>query len=331
MLTLRLDVTDLASVRFGYSPIQETVQSMWALRHPDRHPLHQRWREAAIPLLRHFDWPLLNSLEGPRGWIPDFLTPYPETNIPAFGDELATLRRTEPDRVRHDIHAAYVDHDGRLGQLPAALDALDRDPASLRDAIADAVSSYWELLIAPYWPQLRDVLDGDIDHRARQLASAGAGELFSGLDNHLRWQDGRLELDAAGLDAIADIDGRGLMLTPSVFENSVNSMIDERLPPVLCYAARGRARLWSAARPAGAELAALLGATRAALLVELSEPATTTQLAVRLSLTPGGVSQHLRVLHHSGLVRRTRTGRVVNYQRSTVGDQLLRAASSIHP
>jgi len=130
---------------------------------------------------------------------------------------------------------------------------------------------------------------------------------------------------------MADIDGRGLMLTPSVFENGVNSMIDERLPPVLCYAARGRARLWSAARPAGAELAALLGATRAALLVELSEPATTTQLAVRLSLTPGGVSQHLRVLHHSGLVRRTRAGRVVNYQRSTVGDQLLEAASSILP
>src|SRR5437764_5517437 len=162
MLTLHLDVADLASLRFGYSPIQETVQSMWALRHPGYHRHHQPWRAAAIPLLTRFDWPLLDSLEGPRGWIPDFLTPYPHTNTPAFADEIAALRRTDPDRVRRDILAAYVDFDGRTAPRPDTLAELDHDPAGLRDAIADALQNYWELLIAPHWPRLRDVLDDDL-------------------------------------------------------------------------------------------------------------------------------------------------------------------------
>lgn len=324
MLTLRLDVTDLASVRFGYSPIQETVQSMWALRSPDRYPVHRRWRDTSIPLLGEFDWPLLNALVGMGGWIPDFLTPYPETNIPRFADELDALRRTEPDRVRADIHSALAGRDRRPRRLPDKLDELNGDPSAVRDAIADAIGAYWELLIAPHWPRLRDVLDSDIDYRARRLAAAGAGELFAGLGSPLSWHDGRLELDAAGLDADAHVDGRGLMLTPSVFANSVNSMIDEALPPVLCYPARGRARLWSAASPVDEHLAALLGATRAALLAELGAPATTTQLALRLNLTAGGASQHLKVLYNSGLVRRTRAGRVVLYERSELGDELMR-------
>jgi DNA-binding transcriptional ArsR family regulator len=279
-----------------------------------------------VPLLDRFDWPLLDSLEGPLGWIPDFLTPYPETNVPRFADELATLRRTTPSRVRQDIHAAYVDVDGVPGELPATLAERLRRPAALRGAIADALQSYWDLLIEPYWPRLRDVLDNDIQFRARQLAAEGAGRLFRGLHRNLRWHDERLEVEAAGLNATSDVDGRGLILTPSVFENSINTMIDEHLPPVLCYAARGRAGLWSAARPPGAELAALLGGTRAALLTELGEPATTSQLALRLGLTPGGVSQHLRVLLDSGLLRRSRNGRVVIYQRTAVGHHLVKAS-----
>lgn len=323
MLTLRLNVTDLASVRFGYSPIQEAVQSMWALRSPERFVIHRVWRATAIPLLERFDWPLLEALIGPGGWIPDFLTPYPTTNVPEFSDEIVALRRTDPDRVRHDIHEANRGRDRRPRALPSALSTVDEHPAAVRDAIADALCAYWELLIAPHWPRLRDVLDDDITYRSRTLASHGAGELFNGLGSPLTWSDGALVLDATGLDADADVDGRGLMLTPSLFANSVNSNIDERLPPVLCYPARGRARVWGTAPPAADNLAALVGATRATLLVELDEPATTTQLAQRLGVTPGAISQHLQVLFNSRLVQKVRTGRVVLYRRSELGDRIV--------
>ncbi|MGW1873749.1 ArsR/SmtB family transcription factor [Streptomyces sp. NPDC001975] len=55
----------------------------------------------------------------------------------------------------------------------------------------------------------------------------------------------------------------------------------------------------------------------------LAQPAGTTELAQRLGVSPGTVSQHLGVLHRAGLVTRARHGHLVLYLRSPLGDQLL--------
>ena len=47
------------------------------------------------------------------------------------------------------------------------------------------------------------------------------------------------------------------------------------------------------------------------------------ELARRLRVTPSAVSQHLRVLHATGLVTRARDGRQVLYRRSGLADRLL--------
>ncbi|MFE5711163.1 ArsR/SmtB family transcription factor [Streptomyces sp. NPDC056501] len=70
-------------------------------------------------------------------------------------------------------------------------------------------------------------------------------------------------------------------------------------------------------------LADLLGRTRARVISHLAQPASTTELAERLGVTPGAVSQHLGVLHRAGLVTMARQGNLVLYLRSTFGDQLL--------
>ena len=49
---------------------------------------------------------------------------------------------------------------------------------------------------------------------------------------------------------------------------------------------------------------ALSNPRRHALLAELTTPATTSQLSVRLSMNKGSVSHHMRILLESGLVRR---------------------------
>ena len=60
------------------------------------------------------------------------------------------------------------------------------------------------------------------------------------------------------------------------------------------------------------------------LLVLLEAPASSTELAVRLGVTPAAVNQHLRALRAAGLLTSARHGRSVLYLRSEIADQLVR-------
>jgi DNA-binding transcriptional ArsR family regulator len=102
-------------------------------------------------------------------------------------------------------------------------------------------------------------------------------------------------------------------------------MFDAPWQPTLLYAPRGVANLWGDAAPTpdAAALGELLGRRRAAILLALDEPATTSALAARLDASPGGVSEHLGVLRRAGLVVARRDGRRVLYARSGVGDALV--------
>ncbi|MEV6774665.1 ArsR/SmtB family transcription factor [Streptomyces syringium] len=72
----------------------------------------------------------------------------------------------------------------------------------------------------------------------------------------------------------------------------------------------------------------MVGRSRAALLAELTAPASTTDLARRTGLTPGGVSRHLTALRTAGLVSAHRVGRRVLYARTRAGETLVTAAGS---
>ena len=117
--------------------------------------------------------------------------------------------------------------------------------------------------------------------------------------------------------------GRGLLLVPSLFAYKPIPPLSPDEPPWLAYPSRGIATLWEEAPERDATaLASLLGAPRAGLLRLLDEALPTVELARRLKVTPSAVSQHLRVLHGTGLVTRARDGRHVLYRRSALGDQL---------
>lgn len=322
MMRLHLGVVDLASVRFASSPLQEAVLSLWVWHSPAKHAVHLPWARRSAPLLARLDEPLLHALVGPRNYLPDFLTPRPETPLPRLQDELAALRATPLQQVVDDVLAAQ--HPRPMTEpLPEPLRRVREDPAAVLEAIADALQAYWDLLLAPHWPRMRSILDADIAHRGRQLAAGGAAALFADLDSRLRWDGQTLHIDGHHGDLDIDVAGRGLPLTPSLFARGTIGLVDELLPPFLTYPARGRAGLWDDP-PADAApgLAALLGVTRARLLADLAEPSSTTDLARRHSLSAGSVSQHLHVLHRTGLLTRTRAGHTVLYGRSELGDHL---------
>ena len=128
-------------------------------------------------------------------------------------------------------------------------------------------------------------------------------------------------------EASIPLEGRGLVIMPSVFESTRPvSISNAPWQPTLIYPSRGVALLWEPGTDAGpAELAALVGGTRADILVSLASARTTTELAELLGLHAGGISHHLSVLAGAGLVSRERSGRAVLYMRTPLAERLLGA------
>ncbi|MFI6644696.1 helix-turn-helix domain-containing protein [Streptomyces sp. NPDC050504] len=323
MISFLLGADDLADTRFAISPLQEAMGSLWALSDPGRYPLHAPWRRAVLERLDPRDARVLLALVGPRFALPDFLTPRPTNFAPTLDEELAAVAATGPDVVRRDLRATYAPHP--LPALFAAVDAPGDEPVlALRDRLGALLRRYWDLAFAPDWPAMRLVLEADVTHRARSLATGGARRLFDELHPNLRWDRGALHIEQMiGRHRVA-ADGRGLPLVPSLFAYKPVPPLSPDVPPVLTYPSRGVATLWQAAPepvPRGA-LTALLGGPRARLLGLLDEPLPTVELARLLAVTPSAVSQHLRVLYGAGLVTRVRDGRQVLYRRSELGDLL---------
>jgi DNA-binding transcriptional ArsR family regulator len=333
MIRIELGVEDLAATRFAISPLAETVRSLRALVDPGQHTLHLPWLRAVNAELDAEDRALLQSLVGPsrippdfRGSpsraLPDFLTPRPTRFSPDFEEELAIVRRSPPRIVRRDLLATHAP-DPVPEPLRAVTSAGTVTARRIRNALCDALERYWERALAPAWPQMRLVLEADTTYRARRLATGGARSLFADMHPNISWGDGVLSIAELVGEHTMNAAGRGLLLMPSVFAPKPVPPLDPGEPPSLAYPSRGVGTLWAPPpQPEFGGLVALLGRTRVLLLQMLGEPLPTIEIARRLRVTPSAVSQHLKVLHDTGLLTRARAGRQVLYRRSPIGDQL---------
>ncbi|WP_067478559.1 DUF5937 family protein [Actinomadura hibisca] len=307
---------DAARVRFAFSPLWELVHSLRVLNEPARHALHLPWVRSVRPRTRGFE--TLRSLVPSAGYIPDFLTPPPATPLPDFAAELATVRATPPDVVAHEL--------GRAAESNPALWPLVAEPERVLAEICELLEGFWEAALLPYWDRIHDLLEGDVLRRTRALAAVGAEGVFADLHGAVRWRAGTLTVERPW-DFWAELQGRGLLLVPSVFVWPDVSVMVPPYQPMLSYPPYGVATLWET-RPAAPPdaLAALIGRGRAHILTALATPASTTELARRLGVTPGAISQHLGVLRGCGLVTGQRLGRRVLYQRTRAGDMLAGSA-----
>ena len=180
----------------------------------------------------------------------------------------------------------------------------------------------------PWWERIHPVLEADIAYRAGLLANGGARSLFSDLHPDLRWSQGTLTINDTdeGPSVFRVMLGPdGVVLMPSVFNwPQVSYTKATSSQTMLLYPARGTATVWEdGVSTVSGALEELLGPARARMLGALRSPATTSALALRFGVTPSAVSQHLAVLHRSGLVDRERSGRRVLYQASELGLALL--------
>jgi DNA-binding transcriptional ArsR family regulator len=281
-------------------------------------------------------WPLIVT---DLPYWPEFLFPAPTGKSPRLEQELARLCATPAEPVRASLRRVFG-----AGPWPDSATDLFERPQEALAAIAAEVADYHDRLIAPHWERMRSVLEADIGYHAGLLAGGGARSLFSHLHPDLRWSAGQLlmtDTETGPADLQVTLGPDGLVLVPSVFawpNWSIKKSTSTQT--TLLYPARGAATVWQGglgpADPGAADVGppdvgsldlgavvSLLGSPRARLLGALRSPATTGALARRFGVTPSAVSQHLAVLHRSGLVDRERSGRRVLYQTSELGLTLL--------
>lgn len=310
---------DLLNSRFALSPVTELENLLRKLTGRKRTPLPPAWAARLMPafnrLRKETALDALLALQSER-YGAAFVAQPPANMTQTIEDDLAAIRATPLAQARKEIAECL----SRSQVTDPGVLAVLNDPA-VATILADVMEAAWHELVARDWPTLRAVLERDVVYRGGLLSTGGWQAAFAGLHKRLRWHDGALELSRFSDDTY-HLGGAGLLLVPAVFVwPHIGAYTDPPWPRTLVYPARGTAALWEPgpATPPDA-LATLLGRSRARLLVTLSDPASTTQLATSLGMAVGAVGDHLAVLRNVGLVSRARSGRSVLYHRTPLGD-----------
>ena len=190
MITLRFGPAALAHVRFAISPLVEVRRSRRVLDDPAAGALHLPWVVEALKLTADLDLSLLRALDPTGVYTPDFVSPPPDTPLAELEDELAVVAATPPEQARAEVERSYR----RKPPLPAVLEPFVADPAAGLAEVVALLRVYWERTLAPHWPRVRALLEGDVLHRARQMADGGAERLFADVDPTVSWVDGVLSI-----------------------------------------------------------------------------------------------------------------------------------------
>jgi DNA-binding transcriptional ArsR family regulator len=319
VIRYRFTHRDLLRTRFAIAPLMELVGAVYVLRNPRRFSAHRPWAEWARPRVEGLELSLLNAAapSGTPFW-PVFIGPPPVAPHADIETELERVLATPPDRAVEEFALTYP------GGLPPAAQRFVGDPAGAIGELVDQMRAFWDAALAPWWPRLSAALESEIASRARRLVSVGAEAAFDDLHPTVTW-DGETLCVHPTSKAAADVDlaGRGLLLAPAAFTwPTVWPRTDPPWDPALVYPPPGVADLWAPRGDGDDALASLVGRRRARVLRELERPASTLELANRMGVSPGGVSDHLGVLRRAGLVAGRREGRSVIYARTTRGQAL---------
>jgi hypothetical protein len=322
MPVLHVKPDDLTRLRFAYRPILEIPFSYQVLMNPEYQSPHIRWVEDTRHALYHAELPYLAALIPVRGYIPDFLTPTPLTNGGDIEDDLQALLATPDDLIHRNVRE-LIKYDGESEMRRFYL-------AHTREALQHLIEDlrlYWRRALQPTWSQMVTILEGDILYRGRLLALNGPESLLPDLHPSISYHDGEVHLvsnyEYKHCVQTVELAGDGIQLVPTIFTPSGRRL---QLPPDwhprIAYGARG-VGLYNRETHTSKPLELALGTGRAQLLQGLCIPATTSEMAHRLSLTSGAVSQQLDRLKRAGLVESHRSGKRVYYQLTQRGKELI--------
>jgi DNA-binding transcriptional ArsR family regulator len=293
MLRLLLEPADRGRIIFDIAWHAETIGSLQSLRRPAPGAFLDRWRQVARRRVRGPATALLDVVPA-DGLVPDFLTP---ENLSALPTDRVV------DLLRDGVCPPEDDGTGLL-------------------ALADALTAYHRSCIAPSMTTVGVLLHAELAHRAHLILTDGIDAALATLGPGIRWNPPVLEVQSPA-DGDLRLAGRGLRLVPSVFWSRPGVLIPERGWPTVTYPVHPAPV--SATEPRDDPLAALVGATRAAVLRALVTGCGTTQLARDLGISPASASGHVTALRDAGLAATRRAGRSVRHTLTPLGLQVVRA------
>ncbi|WP_385624680.1 winged helix-turn-helix domain-containing protein (plasmid) [Streptomyces sp. P8-A8] len=323
MLRFEVSVEDLLRSRFALSPAMDLCLLLRSLAGQDR-PLPRAWATRLMPaferLRRESELNAVLALHTPRGGGPNFVAPPPRGLNQTWAADLARIRATPLEAARHEIATNATGPSARDPRVRAVLDSTDAV-----SRIAEAMDQAWHELLAADWPQLRAICERDVVHRVGVIGEHGWVTTIESLHPSIAWQAGGIEIGHFPQVGTVRLAGDGLLLIPSVFVANIGAHLEDPWPRTLVYRARGTGALWGEQKtvPRPDALTALVGRSRARLLVALDAPASTSHLARSLAMAPGAVGDHLAILRGAGLLVRARAGRSVLYRRTPLGEALV--------
>ncbi|GAA3477746.1 ArsR/SmtB family transcription factor [Streptomyces yanii] len=320
VLRVHFTDSDLGRTRVACrpDPLWELVLSANLLGNRDGRAVFDAWRADARSRLRHLPaWVgrLIRLVAPPFGDFPDLLTPLAAQDGIHAGVE--AVLSTPPHRLTRELTA--------LGPIPTWASPLVRGELEALDALGQTLHGYFTHVLGPYWPRVQAQIEADQTRRARAFLAGGIEAVLNSLRPTLRWQAPVLQADYP-TDRDIHLDGRGLLLIPSVFcWRTPVTWIDPGLPPVVVYPVDRTPSWWAAPTTNGHRdhLTALLGATRAAVLRAAAEGGTGGELARRTRNSPATTSYHLTVLREAGLVTALPDGPHMLFTATPLGQNLI--------
>jgi DNA-binding transcriptional ArsR family regulator len=326
----------MANLRFAYSPLIDLVISFNTLKNNYRKDLYRRWIDEASHAVYGLEFPLMNELilsdrehsERHRAndyyivkigrYMPDFLTAAPLYPIRNIEEAFAKLLEIPDTLIRNEIKIMI----NIYGASDILCDFLAYPRENLCGLIQE-MREYWNRALAHHWLRILAVLENDILHHSRVLTLHGSEKLFPELNKRFWYKDNVVYLkENTFLDFKINEDY--LYLSPSIFSGEFLWYgVQKPWRPTFNYTPRG-VGLWNYEQAAPSqELEILIGSGKASLLMVLSNPLSTGEIAYKLKLTSGAVSQHLAKLHETGLVEYYRNGKRVFYRLTERGQQLV--------
>ena len=222
---------DLLRTRFAISPLIERAAAMYVLRLPRQFPEHRPWVAEVAPRVAGLRLDLVHAASplGRTTW-PNFDAPPPVVPHPRIEDELDRLAATDPGLVRSDVLRAHRDG------VPADARPFVDDPAGALATMVEQTRALWDAALAPWWPRMSAFLESEIAARARRLVATGSAAAFADLDPTVSWDGRDLTVSPVTMEPRdVELDGRGLLLIPSVLAWSVWPRVDPPWDPALTY------------------------------------------------------------------------------------------------